>query len=124
MGLAGWLNAAWMAKSMPEAWAFRRATRHVARAQAEVLARILSRNANTEFGRRHGFATIDSPTAYQRRVPLSRYDDYADAIGRIAAGEANVLTREPIVLLEPTSGTVQGEKLIPYTASLRREFQR
>lgn len=124
MGLAGWLNAAWMVKCLPEAWAFHRATRHVAQAQAEVLARIVRRNADTEFGRRHGFAAIDSPRAYQARVPLSRYEDYSDAIGRIAAGEANVLTREPIVLLEPTSGTVQGEKLIPYTASLRREFQR
>src|SRR5882724_7737291 len=124
MSLAGWLNTAWMAKCLPEAWAFRRATRQVAPAQAEVLARIVRCNADTEFGRRHHFTTIDSPRAYQAQVPLSRFEDYADAIGRIAGGEANVLTREPIVLLEPTSGTVDGEKLIPYTASLRREFQR
>ncbi len=57
-------------------------------------------------------------------MPLSRYEDYADAIERSAAGEAGVLTRERVTLLEPTSGTTGGEKLIPYTASLRRQFQR
>src|SRR5262249_5236390 len=39
-------------------------------------------------------------------------------------GRRGVLTREPVTLLEPTSGSVRGEKLIPYTASLRRQFQR
>ena len=43
---------------------------------------------------------------------------------RIAAGERNVLTADRVLLLEPTSGTTGGEKLIPYTASLRRQFQR
>jgi hypothetical protein len=124
MSVAGWLNTAWMVKCLPEARAFRRATRRVAAAQAAVLMGILRANAGTDFGRRHGFASIDSPRIYQARVPLSRYEDYAAAIGRIAAGDANVLTREPVVLLEPTSGTVAGEKLIPYTATLRREIQR
>ncbi len=34
-----------------------------------------------------------------------------------------VLTGERVLLLEPTSGTTGGEKLIPYTESLRRQFQ-
>ena len=34
------------------------------------------------------------------------------------------MTAEPVTLLEPTSGARSGEKLIPYTASLRRQFQR
>jgi hypothetical protein len=124
MSLAGWLNSGWMLKCLPEACAFRRATGHVERAQATVLARILRANQNSAFGRRHTFASIPSPRAFQKRVPLSRYEDYADAIARIAAGETGVLTGEPVTLLEPTSGTIAGEKLIPYTRSLRREFQR
>src|SRR5439155_20756984 len=43
---------------------------------------------------------------------------------RIGAGEARVLTADPVLLLEPTSGASGGEKLIPYTAGLRRQFQR
>jgi hypothetical protein len=89
-----------------------------------VLVAILRRNRDTEFGRAHHFGEIDGPRAYQQQVPLSRYEDYAEAIGRIATGRGGVLTRDRIELLEPTSGTTGGEKLIPYTGSLRRQFQR
>jgi len=43
-------------------------------------------------------------------------------VDRIAAGEPNVLTREPVLALERTSGTGGAVKLIPYTSSLRKEF--
>lgn len=124
MGLAWLLNTTWMVACSREARAFRNATQHVAESQADVLASILQRNRDTEFGRAHRFGGIDGPRAYQQQVPLSRYEDYAEAIGRIATGRGSVLTRDRIELLEPTSGTTGGEKLIPYTASLRRQFQR
>src|SRR5262249_15156386 len=124
MSVAGLLNTVWMLKSAGEAWAFQRATRHVAQTQAAVLEEILRRNQETDFGRTHQFRHVRTPKDYQQRVPLSTYDDYADAVQRIAAGEASVLTQERVELLEPTSGTTRGEKLIPYTASLRRQFQR
>lgn len=124
MSLAGFLNTAWMLKCGREAWAFRRATRRVADTQKAILRAILRQNRDTEFGRAHAFECIRDPRAYQQYVPLSRYDDYAAAIERIAAGRQRVLTAERVRLLEPTSGTTGGEKLIPYTDSLRREFQR
>ena len=124
MSLAGWLNTLWMLKCWPEQRAFQAATRRLASTQAAILRRILRQNRDTEFGRAHGFNAIRSPHDYQQRVPLSRSDDLAAAVGRIAAGAANVLTRERVRLLEPTSGTTGGEKLIPYTQSLRRQFQR
>jgi hypothetical protein len=124
MSLAGWLNTAWTLKCLPEAWAFRRATRDVTGAQARLLAATLRRNAGTAFGRAHGFDRIRGPGDFQERVPLSVYEDYAPAVARIAAGEPNVLTAERVEVLEPTSGTAGGEKLIPCTAGLRRQFQR
>src|SRR6185503_4354596 len=45
-------------------------------------------------------------------------------IERIGAGEKEVLTADPVNLLEPTSGSSGAVKLIPYTASLRAQFQR
>ena len=57
-------------------------------------------------------------------MPLARYEDFQTDIERIAAGEPSVLTADKVLLLQPTSGTTGGEKLIPYTASLRREYQR
>jgi hypothetical protein len=121
---ARWLNSAWMLASAGEARAFRRATCEVSHTQAAVLGETLRTNRDTEFGRAHDFDRIDGPRGFQRRVPLTAYDDYADSINRIAAGEVGVLTAERVELLEPTSGSTGGEKLIPYTRTLRRQFQR
>jgi hypothetical protein len=121
---AWWLNTAWMLKCLPEWAAFDRASRHVADAQARLLRQILTRNRDTVFGRAHRFDTITGVDAYQKQVPLAKYEDFAPSIDAIAAGETNVLTSEPVRLLEPTSGTSGGEKLIPYTAGLRLQFQR
>jgi hypothetical protein len=124
MNLANALNTAWMWKCRGELRVFRRATSAVVQTQAAVLEEIVSRNRRTTYGVRHGFSNIRTPREFQSRVPLSNYDTYAELIHRIAAGEANLLTRERVRLLEPTSGTTRGEKLIPYTKSLRRQFQR
>ena len=118
------LNTAWMLKCRAEAAAFDGASRRVADTQARLLLQTLRANRDTDFGRAHRFGDIDDARTYRERVPPATYDDLADRIRRIAAGEANVLTREPVRLLEPTSGTTGGEKLIPYTAGLRRQFQR
>ncbi|MHC4401571.1 MAG: GH3 auxin-responsive promoter family protein [Planctomycetota bacterium] len=124
MKLAYWLNTAWMWKCRSETMTFRRATRAVAQTQADLLRTILRQNALTLFGHKHDFRTITDVRQYQRRVPLSTFDDYSDWIELIAAGVPNVLTRQPVELLEPTSGTTRGEKWIPYTRSLREQFQR
>ena len=124
MSAAAWLNTAWMLKCGLEGAAFARASRDVARAQAELLRRIVRANRDTAFGTMHRFADVTDPRTYQRRVPPGSYEDFAGPIRRIFSGEANLLTREPVRLLEPTSGTSGGEKLIPYTAGLRRQFQR
>jgi hypothetical protein len=124
MNPAYWLNTLWMAKCAGEARLFAGMTRRVAAAQAQLLTSILHRNRETEFGRRYAFGRLSGPRDFQDRVPLTTYDDYAGAIERIAAGAANVLTRDRVLLLEPTSGSTGGEKLIPYTATLRRQFQR
>jgi hypothetical protein len=122
--LVGWLNTAWMLKCRVEHTAFTRSCRQVARTQAQVLKGILRANRDTAFGVAHGFGRIADAKAYQACVPLLTYDDIAPYIARIGSGERNVLTREPVEFLQPTSGTTAGEKLIPYTAGLRRQFQR
>ena len=116
-------NALWLGGCLPELARFRRATRCVRREQERILHRLLAANCETEFGRKYGFTSIRSPRDYQQAVPLRTYDDYAPWIDRVADGAANVLTRERVRLLEPTSGSAAAAKLIPYTASLQREFQ-
>jgi len=107
-----------------EAQAYRRASRRVRQTQSDVLRKIVARNRDTWFGKRHRFASIRDVKDFRQSVPLSTYEDYAEPVQRIMRGEQKVLTSEPVELLEPTSGTTSGEKLIPYTASLKRSFQR
>jgi hypothetical protein len=117
-------NGLWLMLCLREKLAFRLALRDIAGTQEKALMSLLRRNAETEYGRRYGFATIRSVAEYQERVPLSTYDDYCEAVQRIANGQERVLTREPVLLLEPTSGSTAPTKLIPYTATLKAEFQR
>jgi GH3 auxin-responsive promoter len=117
-------NGIWLAGCLREAARFRRAARDVRREQERLLRELLRTNQDTEFGRRHGFDRIASVRDYQARVPVRSYDDYETDISRIAAGHHGVLTSERVRLLEPTSGSASATKLIPYTRSLQRQFQR
>jgi hypothetical protein len=116
-------NSLWLAGCLPAFAQFHRATKRVAQTQQSILNRILSANAATEFGRAHGFSSIRSPREYQQRVPLSDYEAYSQHVARIAAGEKNILTSDPIRLFEPTSGSSSAEKWIPYNQTLQQEFQ-
>jgi hypothetical protein len=124
MSLPYFYNSCWMAACHREACAFRRDSNNVRRVQAEVLADIVRRNRSTWFGRNFGLASVHNVDHFQNAVPLSDYDDYRSAIERIADGELNVLTADRVRLLQPTSGSTSGEKLIPFTAPLARSFHR
>ncbi|HEY1758525.1 MAG TPA: GH3 auxin-responsive promoter family protein [Bryobacteraceae bacterium] len=109
---------------MSERARFLRATNRVEEEQRAILRRILDENADTEFGKLHGFSSIRSAAEFRERVPLRDYDQHEAWISRAASGVPNVLTRERVRLFEPTSGSSGATKLIPYTPSLQREFQR
>ncbi len=117
-------HAAWRLACRPEARRFRRALADVAGAQSRLLRQVVSANAGTDFGQAHGFGMIGSREDFRRRVPLADYDALRPFVDRIAAGERGVLTAEPVRLLEPTSGSTGGTKLIPYTRGLRGDFGR
>src|SRR3990172_3148131 len=117
-------NTLWFAASLPEARRFRRATTQVAEAQTRLLKHYLTVNRDTDYGRRSRFASITSIEDYQQHAPLTTYDDYTDLIDCIAQGQPNVLTAEPVQMLEQSSGSTAASKLIPYTATLKSEFQR
>ncbi|HKQ79825.1 MAG TPA: GH3 auxin-responsive promoter family protein [Blastocatellia bacterium] len=117
-------NALWYLACLPQSLAFHVSARAVAGAQRRLLARLLRRNANTEYGLKYGFDSIRTVVEYQSRAPLTSYEDYRPLIERAGDGQSSVLTGEPPLLLEPTSGSTSATKLIPYTASLKAEFQR
>lgn len=117
-------NSAWLAASLPEYLHFRRAAAAVEPTQRRVLQDCLRRNADTAFGREHGFSSLQSWEAFADRIPVRRYDEYRDWIGRIAAGEPGVLTAEPVRLFEPSGGSSGAAKWIPYTDALQSEYRR
>ncbi len=92
--------------------------------QEERLKEILSKNKETVYGRKYGFNEIDSIKAYQEKVPLSDYETYRPYIEQLSEKEESLLTMEKIITFEPTSGSTKAAKLIPYTKSLKEEFQR
>ncbi len=116
------LSAGYAASLTPAHRRFTWGARWPMRAQSCHLRALLEKNADTEFGRRHHFAQIADVASYQERVPLSTYEDYESDIRRIADGAQAVLTKEPALMLEKTSGSTKGPKLIPYTRSLLSDF--
>jgi hypothetical protein len=117
-------NALWVASCLPEWRRFQHAVNHVEETQAKILRRYLHRNRETEYGRKHQFAQIVFTSQYQKNVPLTTYDDYSEYIQRIGEGEASILTVEPVRMFELSSGSTAASKLIPYTGTLKAEFQR
>jgi len=116
-------NLGWLAASWPEYRRFRRDAGNLEATQRARLEHYLRSNADTAIGRHYGFARIRSIGEYAERVPIQDYDDLEQWIGRIAKGEAGVLTADPVRLFEPTSGSSGPSKLIPFTASLQQEIR-
>ena len=117
-------NSLWVTSSLPAEIRFRHALNRPAETQQRLLRHYLSHNANSAFGRDHGFAEIQSYEQFARRVPLTDYETLTPWIDRIRRGEPRVLTHEPVSHLVPTSGSSGARKLIPFTAGLQREFNR
>ena len=91
----------------------------------KLLLRILEQNKDTEYGRKYGFADIHSIEEYQKKVPVSVYDDYAGYILRMSEdGEENLITSGKVVHYNKSSGTVGNPKRIPLTEKAFQVFQK
>jgi hypothetical protein len=95
----------------------------VAWTQRQYLRHLLWLNHGCEYFRHHGLDSTTDLDEFRSKLPMVNYADLQPWIDRIAAGHSGVLTREPVRLFEPTSGT-QAVKFIPYTSTLKAEYQR
>jgi hypothetical protein len=118
------INSMWAGGALRDASSFNRHLADPRNVQLAILRRLLRQNRDTAFGKEHGFGRIAGYDDYRGRVPVRTYEELHPWIERTMNGEANVLTREGVLLFEPTGGSTTGSKLIPYTRSLKREFQR
>ena len=116
-GIASFLIAF---KARKSAAPFEKATHDPTAAQQALLARIMVRNRDTQYGREHGFAEVRSLDDYQARVPTVDYEDIREHIDRMTRGEQGVLVAERPVLFAQTSGTTGTPKYIPVTPTCQK----
>lgn len=99
---------------------FDRAATHPQLSQQRLLFQLLRRNAQTEFGRRHGFDRIRSEEAFRTCVPVQDYERLLPSIQKVRNGERMVLTADEVRRFNVTSGTTGEPKFIPVTARSQR----
>lgn len=101
---------------------FRHALERPCQTQEALLARILARQARTEFGERYGFRRIRGLADFQRAVPVSDYEALRPLIVAQAERGRRTLTADAPVFYNRTSGTTGSPKLIPVTPEGLRQL--
>jgi hypothetical protein len=124
LGLPTALHALGEMTRVPHMIRFARAAKTPTETQRHKLLAMLARNADTEFGREHGFASIRSVEDYVRRVPVVTPTELQPRIDRLMKGERNLLTADAPVYYTRTSGTSGAAKHVPVTQSYRVDFQK
>ncbi len=106
-------------------------TQHTARLQRQQLRSLLTRAAQTEFGRRNGFASIasrgdaDLVAAYRDALPVADWYAFKEPIARMREhGEGNILWPGIVRDFAQTSGTTAGDKYIPVSREMLRSNYR
>lgn len=80
----------------------------------QLLMQILEENKNTEYGQKYGFENIKSIQEFQEKVPITVYDDYAEAIMRMTEeGAENLICAYPVNHYNKSSGTMGNPKRLP-----------
>ncbi|MCL7427803.1 GH3 auxin-responsive promoter family protein [Streptomyces sp. YS415] len=114
------LFAAYRDRVLAERDGLRKALGDLRAAQDGALRHLLSANADTEFGRRHGFAGCRNVDDFRAAVPIADYEALGPWMEAAAAGRPNVLSADPPVVFFKSSGSTGDSKRIPVT----REFMR
>ena len=81
--------------------------------QEKFLLDLLSKNKETEYGRKYSFSDISSVKDYVCKVPLTVYDDYDSYIDRMIKGEKNILSADDTVFYNISAGSTGTPKYIP-----------
>ncbi len=98
-------------------------TRHTSAVQEQFLLSLLSAYQNTELGRSYKIGEIKTIDQFRNRVPVLPYSSYEPLCDRIAKGEQNILTSDPVVYLNLTSGSTSKKKLVPVTKRFQNSLR-
>ena len=83
--------------------------------QDSLLKSLIKSAKNTEFGKDHGFDSIQSYHDFKNHVPVRDYEDIKPYIEKIKEGRHNILWKGKPIYFAKTSGTTSGVKYIPIT---------
>ncbi len=92
-----------------------RVRRHAVSDQKRILQQIVKKAAQTQFGRDHGFAEIESYEDFRQRVPIRDYEQGRAYYDQIRDGVSDVCWPGKPKYFAKTSGTTSGTKYIPIT---------
>jgi hypothetical protein len=85
--------------------------------QQEILFKILASAAETEWGKRYDYSSINTVRDYQSRLPVRSYEEYFPYIERLQKGETNLTWPGVIKLFAKSSGTTSAKsKFIPISS--------
>ena len=90
------------------------------------LMNLVQRHRNTDFGRAHHFAAINSVENYRAQVPISDYADLEPYFDAVARGETGALfpASERVLDFTCTTGTTGKPKVLPITRNWLDTYQR
>ena len=60
--------------------------------QEKLLLSLMKKNKSTVYGKQNNFKDVHSVEDYQKIVPLTYYEDYADYVQRMMKGEKGLIT--------------------------------
>ena len=102
---------------------FIKKTRYTNQVQSRFLSDLIQAHKNTELGRKYKLKEIKTVEQFRERIPILPYSSYEPYLERIAQGEQNILTAEPVVYLTLTSGSTGKKKMIPTTRRSQNAFR-
>lgn len=83
--------------------------------QENLLKSLVKSAKNTEFGKEHGFESIQSYDDFKKQIPIRDYEEISSYINKIKEGKHNILWKGKPIYFAKTSGTTSGIKYIPIT---------
>lgn len=102
---------------------FVKKTRQPFTVQEQFLQTLLEVHKDTELGRKYKLKDIKTIEQFREHVPVLPYSGYEPYIERIARGEKNILTPDPVVYMNLTSGSTGHKKLIPVTKRFQKSLR-
>lgn len=85
--------------------------------QSELIDGLIKKAAKTEYGQKHGFASIENVKDYKNQVPIVSYEEIFPYIDRLMRGENNILWPGEIKWFAKSSGTTNDRsKFIPVSS--------